>query len=45
MLKLKGGLYAAFLLFFYVMVPDPITFVMVPDPITRDPITRTGEQQ
>ncbi len=34
-----------FFYFFYVMVPDPITFVMVPDPITRDPITRTGEQQ
>ena len=29
-----------FFYFFYVMVPDPITFVMVPDPITR-----TGEQQ
>lgn len=34
-----------FFYFFYVMVPDPITFVMVPDPIARDPITRTGEQQ
>ena len=34
-----------FFYFFYVMVPDPITFVMVPYPITRDPITRTGEQQ